>query len=215
MGGAATPLPSSTLWQARRLEGDSSRRDIVCHDDSGLRMDHHKIGYAIAAAGAGLDMMLHMMPELFPVSHIVREVLFGIGAAMFIGGLGYALAPLFVRFALPSRSISLHDAAVKLYEAMKGTDVGRMFDRHTGATPEELLDGVGHHIVEHCPLEVKRPPSTKWEPLPRDERNRLMARSGATGLGYVESADIRYPEVRLNQGDLKRLIKEYKADARP
>src|SRR5258708_10237024 len=99
--------------------------------------------------------------------------------------------------------------------SLRGTDIGRMFDRHSGATTDEILDGVAAHILEYVPLEVKRPPSTKWELLAQGENNKLIARGGATGLGYIESNSVKYPEVRLKRRDLISLIRHSKADAKP
>jgi hypothetical protein len=113
------------------------------------------------------------------------------------------------------RTIPLRDATIKFYEELRGTDIGRMFDRHSGATADEILDGVAAHILEYVPLQVKRPPSTKWELLAQGENNKLMARGGATGLGYIESNNVKYPEARLKRRDLISLIRQYKDDAKP
>jgi hypothetical protein len=113
--------------------------------------------------------------------------------------------------------ISLREAAAKLYAELRGTDVGRLMEGPPGASADNILDSAAHHVLQYAPLEVKRPPSTKWEPLPEEEKGkgRLMSRDGASALSYIESHGIRYTEPRLRRRDLMRLIREYKAEARP
>jgi hypothetical protein len=113
------------------------------------------------------------------------------------------------------RTISLRDAAIKLYEELRGADMGRLFEKHKGASHDEILDGVAHHILEHVALEVKRPPSTKWERLPDSEKSNLMSRNGARGIGTVMGNEVTYTEPRLKRRDLTRVIRDYKAEARP
>jgi hypothetical protein len=50
-----------------------------------------------------------------------------------------------------NQTISLRDAANRLYDELRGTDVGESFDSHSAATSDEILDGVAHHIMEHVP----------------------------------------------------------------
>jgi hypothetical protein len=119
------------------------------------------------------------------------------------------------RFDFFDRNISLRDAATRLYEAVRGTDIGREFERRPEATEDEVLDRAALHIIEHVPIEAKHPPSTRWEPLSVAERNKLMPRGGATGLGSIEGDDVIYTEPRLQRKDLWPLIRDYKASARP
>jgi hypothetical protein len=113
--------------------------------------------------------------------------------------------PLFSRF---GRTISLRDAAAKLYGEMRGTDIGRLMEGHSGAP--NILDNAANHILEHVTLEVKRPPSTKWETLPRAEASQLMACDDATGLRPILVNEAIYAEPRLRRKDLRRLIREFK-----
>jgi hypothetical protein len=148
--------------------------------------------------------------------HIIPIALFAFGTYMLLLNRPDSWRlPTLDELNLFDRTISLRDASIKLYEEMKGTDIGRWFDSHSGASADEILDGVSHHILEYAPLEVKRPPSTKWEPLPQDEKDQLMGRGGATGFSRIGSNSVKYPEVRLKRKDLKSLIRQYKADAKP
>jgi hypothetical protein len=110
------------------------------------------------------------------------------------------------------RKISLRDAALRLYEEFENSDIGKLMQGPTGTTPDGILDNAGTHIVQHLPVEVRRLPSTKWEPLPRSEVGGLMVCGGATGLRYVEHHDVVYTEPRLTRKDLARLIREYRGD---
>jgi hypothetical protein len=110
-----------------------------------------------------------------------------------------------------SRKISLRDAALRLYEECRGTSIGRSMEDGTGCQ-EDVLDRAGQHILLSLPLEVKRPPSTKWEPLDPLSVGRLMVCGGAMGLKFHGSSSVAYPEVRLmRRRDLARLIGEHNA----
>jgi hypothetical protein len=110
------------------------------------------------------------------------------------------------------RTVSLRDGARQLYEEMRGTDIGRLLEGHSGSP--NILDNAGNHILERVPLTVKRPPSTKRESLSRGEASQLMVCDDATGLRLILKDEAIYKEPRLNKGDLLGLIEEYRRDAR-
>lgn len=114
-----------------------------------------------------------------------------------------------------ARKISLRDAALRLYEEFCETSIGRTMEGPTGTSPSGILDNAGTHILQnHLPLEVKRPPSTRWELLPDSEVGGLMVCEGATGLRQVERDAVKYTEPRLMRKDLARLIQEYRTQVR-
>jgi hypothetical protein len=87
-------------------------------------------------------------------------------------------------------------------------------EQPSGTTPDGILDNAAAHIFQRLQVEVKHPPSTKWEPLNPLAIGGLAACGGGTGLRFVGHNDVDFPEVRLNVRDLNRLIREYKAEAR-
>ncbi len=103
-----------------------------------------------------------------------------------------------------ARKISLRDAASELYTKLRGTTVGGLMEGPTGTTPDGILDNAAAHILHRLPLEVKRPPSTEWEPLDVLARPGLTACHGATGLKFIGSNDVEFTEVRLRIKDLER-----------
>jgi hypothetical protein len=160
-----------------------------------------------------------VMPLKFPAAPawIIDLAWWGGLALMGLGILYLLIKAVWIAYPSPwiaSRNVSLRDAATKLYEAVRGTDIGRDFERR-GAAEDEILDRAALHIFEHLPVEAKRPPSTKWELLTPAEKNGLMPRAGATRLGSLEGNDLIYTEPRLQRKDLWPLIRDYKAGARP
>jgi hypothetical protein len=83
----------------------------------------------------------------------------------------------------------------------------------TGTTPDGILDNAAAHILHRVRLEVKRPPSTDWEGLDPLAIGGLAACGGATGLRFVGHNNVDFPEVRLKVRDLRRLMREYQAEA--
>ena len=116
---------------------------------------------------------------------------------------------------LLGRKISLRDAAAQLYMKFRGTTVGALMEGPTGTAPDGVLDNAAAHILHHLPLEARRSPSRKWEPLDPLALGGLTACGGATGLRFVGRSDVAYPEVRVKARDLRRLIRAYRAEAHP
>jgi hypothetical protein len=112
-----------------------------------------------------------------------------------------------------ARKISLRDAASRLYTKFRGTTIGGLMEGPSGTTPDGILDYAASHILHHLPVEVKRPPSTKWEPLDPLAVGGLTVSGGATGLRFVGSNDVIFTEPRLKRKDLERLIREYEPQA--
>ena len=111
----------------------------------------------------------------------------------------------------PSEFLSLREAARILYEEFRGTDIGNFMEWKPNATPDEILDWAATHFLSYVPVEVKRPPSQKWEPLPEKEKNRIRPWDGARGFQDREGERTPYSEPRVRRSDLLRLIAEYKS----
>ena len=127
---------------------------------------------------------------------------------------------------LLGRKISLRDAAAQLYTKFRGTTVGALMEGSAATASDGVLDNAAAHILHHLPLEARRSPSRKWEPLDPLALGGLTACGGATGLGltacggatglrFVGQSDVAYPEVRVKARDLRRLIRAYQAEAHP
>ncbi len=149
-------------------------------------------------------------------SHVETLVEYGVpalfmAATLYLLGTGSDFSAVTDRFA---RRISLRDAASRLYTEFRGTTIGALMEGPTGTTAEGILENAAVHILKRVPLEVRHPPSTKWESLDPLAVGGLTACGGATGLRFVGHNDVDFPEVRLKIRDLKRLIREYQAEAR-
>jgi len=116
-----------------------------------------------------------------------------------------------------SRTVSLRDGAKILYRAMRGTDTGMLFHGPTSEpTDDDVLMWTATHILEKVPLEVKKPPfRDTWEPLDPSEQRQLVVCIGANGLRRFDHDEVLYPDVRMKRKDLRRLIRQYRAEAKP
>jgi hypothetical protein len=106
-----------------------------------------------------------------------------------------------------SRYLSLKDAAIKFYTTLRHTNTGRQL---TGKTPERTLEHVASLIIQSIPVEVKKPPSTKWEKLPADEIDRLDVGAGGGVIRELVSETPVYLEARVKRCDLNRSIRSYR-----
>jgi hypothetical protein len=103
--------------------------------------------------------------------------------------------------------ISLRDAAINVHEELR--DIDGFFNQ--GKTPDEKLDHVALYILQAMPIEVKKPPATKWELLSDEEANQLMPGGGATWLGDdFNNEATRIVEARVKRKDVDRVISELK-----
>jgi hypothetical protein len=202
------PVPYKCAFDSATLQRLRTRLGSV----SG--MDGTAIAGIVIGLGATIAAMV--MPLKFPnAPEWAVDLAWWGGLALVGGGILY----LFVKWLRIGRltlgfaglfdcTISLNEAARKLYEEMRGTDVGRLIEGHASAP--NIFDNAAGHILEHVPLEVKWPPSTKWETLTKSEASQLMPCNDATGLRKILADEPICTEVRLRRKDLRRLIREYK-----
>jgi hypothetical protein len=117
---------------------------------------------------------------------------------------------------LRSRSamILLRDAAREFYGEMRGTDIGGQMDWKSDATKDERLDWAATPFFEGAAIEVKVPPSQKWESLPESKKAELLICDGANGLKGFDDDHATYTEPRLKRSDAGRIIAEQKQKAK-
>ena len=114
----------------------------------------------------------------------------------------------------PVEYISLREAARKFYEEFRGTNLGEQLEGGPDQTPDGILEYAASWPFEECSIEVKRPPSSKWEPLPASEKQRLITCDGGSGLKYLDDDHATFTEARLTTDNLAALIDAYKKVAK-
>jgi len=161
------------------------------------------IGFSLQLIGGGAAL-------IWPDAKWIGQGLVALGSATLVVSLLMWLCSR-CQFRVPWQrygTISLKDAAIKLHEELRGTD--KFFEGKPGAGPDDILDRAANYILQSMTIEVKKPPSTKWEPLPQSEVEKLMVGGGGTVLTDIDSDVVRYTEPRLKQKDLNRLIRKEK-----
>ena len=108
--------------------------------------------------------------------------------------------------------IDLKDAAAQLYGELRGTDLGRFTEGHTG-TPDEILDNVGMQILHNAPVHVRRAPSPKWEIFPTSSLSKMGVCNGATDIRYWGQDRAFYTDPKVSRRDVRRVAKHLKKNA--
>jgi hypothetical protein len=109
--------------------------------------------------------------------------------------------------------IDLKDAAAQLYGELRGTDLGRFTEGHTG-DEQEILDNMGMQILHNVDVYVRRAPSPNWELFPRSELSKMGVCRGATEIRYWGRGNQNfYSEPKVSRKNLNRVIKELKKNS--
>jgi hypothetical protein len=108
--------------------------------------------------------------------------------------------------------IDLRGAAAQLYGEIRGTDLARFTEGLTDS-PDQILDSLANQILHNAPVQVRRAPSPKWEPFPRNQLNKMGACEGATGIRYWGEKQAFYSDPKISRRDLRRVIKHLKKKA--
>lgn len=106
----------------------------------------------------------------------------------------------------------LRDAAAQLYGALRGTDLGRFIEGHTG-TPDEILQNAGMQLLHNADVYVRRAPSPHWEIFPRSNLNKMGVHNGATDIRYWGQDQPYYSDPKVSRRDVRRVIKHLRKDA--
>jgi hypothetical protein len=136
--------------------------------------------------------------------------------SLFIGGLILAawapIAAILHQWSIWNQTIPLSEAASHLYGELRGTDLGRFTEGHTG-TSDEILDNVGMQILHNADVLVRRAPSPKWEIFPRSELSRMGVCHGATGIRYWGQEQAFYSDPKISKRNLHRVTKHLTQNA--
>jgi hypothetical protein len=137
-------------------------------------------------------------------------------AILMVGGLIIILwAPLRAlkrRFSFEHQFVPLREAAAKIYGDLRGTDLGRFTEGHTGEA-DEILDNVGMQILHNAPVYVRRAPSPKWELFPVSELNKMGVCNGATGIRYWGEDRVLFSDPKVSRRNLRRVSKSLRQNA--
>ncbi len=140
-------------------------------------------------------------------------------AAAFLSALGWGiiliwplLRHLWRKLRAQYNLIDLKDAAAQLYGELRGTDLGRFTEGHTGSE-SEILDNLGMQILHNADVYVRRAPSPKWEVFPRSELNKMGVCGGATGIRYWGEKQPLYSDPQVSKRELRRVSRYLKQNA--
>ena len=122
------------------------------------------------------------------------------------------LQALFGIIAHRRRLIPLSEGAALIYGELRGTDLGRFTEGHTGSS-DEILDNVGMQILHNAKVNVRRAPSPKWEIFPKSELSKMGVCGGATGIRYWGRDEIYYTDPTVSKRDVARVTKHLKRNA--
>jgi hypothetical protein len=125
-----------------------------------------------------------------------------------------AVAKLFLKLRQHKRGlIDLKEAAAQIYGELRGTDLGRFTEGHTGSS-DEILDNIGMQILHNADVQVRRPPSPKWEPFPKSELNKMTVCDGASGIRYFGKERAVFTDLKVTRKNVARVLKHLKANAK-
>ena len=196
-------------------------------------MFKYVVGAALTVIGAALELMMqvsahdaaanactyfahywsncaHTLPDWFSANaFLLPAALIGLGLIILLWAPANAIKD---RLSFERRFVPLRVAAASVYGELRGTDLGRFTEGHTG-TPEEILDNVGMQILHNADIHVRRAPSPKWEIFPRSQIHKMGVRNGATGIGYRGDDSAYYTEPRVSRRALRRVTKQLKQNA--
>jgi hypothetical protein len=108
--------------------------------------------------------------------------------------------------------IDLKEAAAQIYGELRGTDLGRFTEGHTGSA-DEILDNVGMQILHNADVQVRRQPSPKWERFPKSDLNKMLVCHGATGIRYAGQDRVAFSDPKVSRKDVARVVKKLKENA--
>jgi hypothetical protein len=111
-----------------------------------------------------------------------------------------------------NRLIPLSEAASHIYGELRGTDLGRYTEGHTGAA-DEILDNIGMQILHNADVHVRRHPSPKWELFSKSDIRKMGVCKGATGIRYWGKDQVFYTDPKVSRKDLARITKHLKQNA--
>lgn len=135
--------------------------------------------------------------------------LLGAAACLLLWAPGHAL----IRLATKRHGlIPLREAAATIYGEIRGTDLGRFTEGHSG-TEEEILDNVGMQILHNADVQVRRAPSPNWELFPKSELSKMGVFQGATGIRYWGENQAFYTEPKVSRRDMRRVARFLKENA--
>lgn len=111
--------------------------------------------------------------------------------------------------------ISLRDAAVQLYTAMRQTPLAAGWERDAGLSQDAILNSAAHVLLYHLPsFEVRKAPSKNWELFDMSKLRDMAVCDGATALCYLTSPGNAYfNEVRLLESLLSNSIREIQRES--
>jgi len=105
--------------------------------------------------------------------------------------------------------LSLRDASGRLYGEVRGSFLAKFWERMS-KSEDDILNVAGTTLVEHAPVEVRKPPSKKWESFDPRLLNQMNICGGASVIKYIGESGAFFVEPRILNSDLNKAIAEIK-----
>jgi hypothetical protein len=162
--------------------------------------------------GVSFAIACTFAPDVLPLW--ARIAGFWIASALIILAGGLWLWPKLPLWLTPRmRLMPMREAATRAYERTLHSPVAETFRR--ASVPDELLVDYANLIRDTgIPLYGRRPPSRRFEVIPKEQYHRLQFTKDATGLKPIGPLDpVIYTEVAIGRYDLGRAIREIERQA--
>lgn len=107
---------------------------------------------------------------------------------------------------------SLRESAIELYGEIRGTYLAETIEAKADQREDDILNFAAELLASQIRLEVRKPPSAKWERFDTSRLSEMMFCDGARGIRYIGGHDQKayFTDVRLLSADLSGAIRTIK-----